>query len=84
MADVTQRPIHQQSDPPNGNVLGMSYLLLRHLGLLRVEQIPGLARVSRVFEPRAEHAGLYDAAYRHFRLAEQALRPVFHGLNRRA
>jgi xylulokinase len=84
MADVTQRPIHQLADPPNGNVLGMAYLLLRHLGLLEVEQIPALAKVTRVFGPRPEHAAIYDAAYQHFLQAERALRPVFHGLQRRS
>ncbi len=84
MADVTGRPIHQLADPPNGNVLGMAYLLLRHLGQLTVDQVPGLARVAHVYEPRAELAARFDSAYEHFLLAEKALRPVFHGLNRRA
>ena len=83
MADVTGRPIHQLADPPNGNVLGMGYLLLRHLGLLTVEQLPGLARVARVFEPRGEFVPRYDRAFTHFLAAEQALRPVFRGLNPR-
>jgi xylulokinase len=83
MADVTGRPIHQQADPPNGNVQGMAFLLLRHLGLLTLEAMPALAKVARVFEPRAEHAATYNAAFTHFLAAEKALRPVFHGLNRR-
>jgi xylulokinase len=84
MADVTGRPMHQQADPPNGNVLGMAYLLLRHLGLLALDDIPRLARVARVFEPRPEHTATYDRGFEHFLKAEKALRPVFHGLNRRA
>lgn len=82
MADVTGRPVHQQADPKNGNVLGMAYLLLRHLQLLDIEAVPALSKVSRVFEPNPDHAALYERGFTHFLACEKALRPIFHGLNR--
>jgi xylulokinase len=81
MADVTNRPVHQQADPPNGNVLGMAFLLLRHLGLLAVEDIPALAKVTQVFEPRPEHTVVYDRLFTQFLACEKTLRPIFRGLN---
>ena len=82
MADVTGRPIHQQADPTNGNVMGMAYLVLLHLGHLTLAQVPALAKVARVFEPREENARVYEHHFAQFMASERTLRPVFHALNR--
>lgn len=81
MADVTGRPIHQQADPSNGNVMGMAYLTLLQLKALTLDELPALARVARVFEPREAHSRLYERQFAQFMASERSLRPIFHSMN---
>lgn len=83
MADVTGRPVHQQADPTNGNVLGMGFLLLRHLGLLDLDTVAAKLPAPKVFTPNPKHAALFDERFKHFLLAEKQLRPLFHQMNPR-
>jgi len=82
MADVLNLPIHQQADPRNGNVLGMAFLTFLRLGRLTLEDIPGMVRIARVFEPRSENRDTYDRLFAQFMVCQKTLKPVFHALNR--
>jgi xylulokinase len=82
MADVLNLPIHQQADPRNGNVLGIAFLAFLRLGRLTLEDIPGMVRIARVFEPRPENRETYDRLFAQFMVCQKALKPVFHALNR--
>jgi xylulokinase len=58
-ADVTGKKIRQVDQPVLAGVRGASFLALIALGKLRVEQVPPMVPIKRVFEPdpstRAEH-----------------------------
>ena len=82
MADVLNLPIHQQADPRNGNVLGIAFLAFLRLGRIRLEDIPGMVRIARVFEPRSENRATYDRLFTQFLVCQKKLKPVFHALNR--
>jgi xylulokinase len=82
MADVLNLPIHQQADPRNGNVLGTAFLAFLCLGRIQIEDIPGMVRVARVFEPRPENRATYDRLFTQFLACQKSLKPVFHALNR--
>lgn len=82
MADVTGRPVHQLADPSNGNVMGMAYLTLVHLGHLSLSQVPDLVKVAKIFEPRDANVALYERRFAQFMGSERSLRPVFREMNR--
>jgi len=82
MADVLNLPIHQQADPRNGNVLGIAFLAFLRLGRMRLEDIPRMVRIARVFDPRPENREVYDRLFTQFIASQKALKPVFHALNR--
>jgi xylulokinase len=81
MADVLNLPIHQQADPRNGNVLGIAWLAFLRLGLIRLEDIPGMVRIAQVFNPRPENRATYDRLFTQFLACQKSLKPVFHALN---
>jgi xylulokinase len=81
MADVVGMPVHQQADPRNGNVLGISLLALNRVGLLAVDDFANRVRVAHVFEPRKENRDVYDRLFREFMACQRGLKPIFHALN---
>ncbi|MBM3122615.1 MAG: hypothetical protein FJZ97_10610 [Chloroflexi bacterium] len=82
MADVLNLPIHQQADPRNGNVLGIAFLAFLRLGRIRLDDIPGMVRIAKVFHPRPENRAVYDRLFAQFMACQRKLTPVFHALNR--
>lgn len=81
MADVLNRPIHQQADPRNGNVLGIAFLAFLRLGRVQLEDIPSMVHIAHVFEPRPENRAVYDRLFTQFMACQKRLTPVFHALN---
>ena len=51
MADVVGIPMHRQANPRIHNVLGMGLLAFNRLGKLKLEDMPGMIKFDRVFEP---------------------------------
>ncbi len=82
MADVLDIPIHQQADPRNGNVLGIAFLAFLRLGRIRLDDIPGMVRIAKVFQPNPENRAVYDRLFAQFMACQKKLTPVFHALNR--
>lgn len=81
LADVLGVPIHQQADPRNGNVLGIAFLAFLRLGRIRLDDIPGMVRIAKVYQPKPENRGVYDRLFTQFMACQRKLTPVFHALN---
>jgi xylulokinase len=82
MADVVGIPMHRQANPRIHNVIGMGLLAFSRLGLLKLEDIPGMIKFDRVFEPDPKNRLIYDGMFEQFLAAKDKIRPVFHKLNK--
>jgi xylulokinase len=82
MADVVGIPMHRQSNPRIHNVVGMGLLAFSRLGRVTVEDIPGMIKFDRVFEPDPKNQVVYDHVDAQFIAARENMRPVFHALNK--
>jgi xylulokinase len=82
MADVVGLPMHRQANPRIHNVIGMGLLAFSRLGKLNVEDIPGMIKFDRVFEPDPKNHPIYDQMFEHWMEAKDKLRPVFHKMNK--
>ena len=82
MADVVGIPMHRQDKPRMHNVVGMGLLAFSRLGKVNVEDIPGMIKFDRVFEPDPKNQAVYDHMYAQFTAAREKIRPVMHALNK--
>jgi xylulokinase len=80
-ADVLGVPIQQMEDPGNTTVRGAALLALITLGYRSIEEIPGLIRYKRVFEPDKSNRKLYDRMYSQYRELFKKNRRIFRELN---
>jgi xylulokinase len=74
--------MHRQDKPRMHNVVGMGLLAFSRLGKVRVEDIPGMIKFDRVFEPDPKNRAVYDRHYEQFSAAREKIRPVMHALNK--
>jgi xylulokinase len=81
-ADVLNRPVKQSVDPIQANARGAAFLAAMGLGYLRLEEIPGMVRHHRVYEPNRLHRALYDELYAEFLQLYHHNRGIFARLNR--
>jgi xylulokinase len=82
MADVVGIPMHRQENPRTHNLIGMGLLAFSRLGLVDLDDIPGMIKFDRVFEPEPKNRSIYDRMFAQFLRAKDKLRPVFHNLNK--
>jgi len=82
MADVVGLPMHRQADPRNNNVLGAGLLAFSRLGRVKLEDIPGMIKFDRVFEPDPKNRPIYDRMYKLWTEAREKMRPIMHALNK--
>lgn len=82
MADVVGIPMHRQANPRLINVIGMGLLAWSRLGLVELEDVPGMTKFDRVFEPNPKNQAVYDHMYAQFSAARERNRPIFHALNK--
>jgi xylulokinase len=82
MADVVGIPMHRQDKPRMHNVVGMGLLAFSRLGKVKIEDIPGMIKFDRVFEPDPKNRAVYDGLYAQFTAAREKIRPVMHALNK--
>lgn len=80
-ADVLGVPIHQVDDPVNTTVRGGAFLGLVSLGYRSIEELPGLVKIKRVFEPDASNRAVYDKMYTQYRELFKRNKKVFAALN---
>jgi hypothetical protein len=60
----------------------MGFLAFNRLGKLDLEEVPGMIKFDRVFEPDPKNQPIYDHMYAQFTAAREKMRPVFHALNK--
>ncbi|MDZ4857913.1 MAG: FGGY-family carbohydrate kinase [Candidatus Hydrogenedentes bacterium] len=82
MADVLDRPIHQMAEPRQANVRGAGLLASLALGIIRMDEVPGLVPVMNTFAPNAENRGIYDEMAREFIKFSTRNRGMYRRLNR--
>jgi xylulokinase len=80
-ADVLNVPIHQVDDPLNTTVRGAALLALVILGYRSLEELPGLVRIKKVFEPDPSNREIYDTMYTQYRQLFNKNKKVFAALN---
>lgn len=66
LADVMDRPVKQMKQPLNANSRGAALLALMSLGKLKVEEIPAITEVNKVYQPNPENRKLYDDLFTHY------------------
>ncbi len=80
-ADVLGVPIQQIEDPLNSTVRGTALLALVVLGYRRLEDLPSLISIKRVFEPDESRRTVYDKMYAQYRALFKRNKKVFAALN---
>ena len=80
-ADILGIPVFQVEDPVNATVRGTALLVLRALGHCSLEDIAGLVKIKRVFEPDTANKAIYDRMYLQYRALFRRNKPVFKALN---
>jgi xylulokinase len=80
-ADVLGVPIQQVDDPVNTTVRGAALLALITLGQRTIDEIPGLVRFKRVFDPDDSNRETYDRMYTQYRALFKKNRSIFKELN---
>jgi xylulokinase len=81
MADVTGCAIRQPEAPIQANALGAAFIAAAGLGKLKLDDIPTLLRVRRLYEPNKAHRQLYDERFATFHEIHRRLRPLYRRLN---
>jgi xylulokinase len=82
-ADVLGVPISQVDDPVNATVRGSAFLAFISLGYRTLEELPGLVKIKRVYEPDQSHRAVYDRMYTQYRQLFNKNLKVFEALNRK-
>ncbi len=80
-ADVLGLPVHQVEDPVNATVRGTALLVLETLGYCSLEDISGIVKIKKVFEPDGSKQEIYDKMYTQYRELFKRNKPVFTALN---
>jgi len=80
-ADILNVPIQQVDDPLNTTVRGAALLALVILGYRALEELPGLVRIKKIFEPDPLNREIYDSMYRQYRELFKRNRKMFAALN---
>jgi xylulokinase len=82
MADVLQCPIEQVHNPQFCGVRGAGLIALRALGQIdSFEEMGGMVRLDRTFEPRIEYAEIHAERYREFKRYYSRTHSWFRELN---
>jgi xylulokinase len=80
-ADVLGRRLERVADPVSANLRGAALFAAISLGKLALEEVPGLVRVTEVFEPDPEAVSVYAPVYAQFKRLYGRLHDVYAGLN---
>lgn len=80
-ADVLGVPIHQVDDPTRTTLRGTAMLAINRLGLRRVDEIPGLVKIRKIYEPNPANKAVYDKLFRQYRQLFIRNKKIFKALN---
>ncbi len=81
-ADVLGCDIRQVAEPVLANVRGAAFIAMMALGLVRVDQIPGLVEVRRTFVPGPAVRPEYDLLFEEFVTLYRQTKGIYKRLNR--
>ncbi|MGH9079748.1 MAG: FGGY-family carbohydrate kinase, partial [Acidimicrobiales bacterium] len=81
-ADVLGCEIRQVADPVLANVRGAAFIAMVALGLVSIEQIPGMVEVRRTFQPDPANGPEYEALFREFVTLYKETKGIYKRLNR--
>ena len=81
MADVLGTPVHQLDNCDYTVSIGSGLLAFERLGDLGFDDISGLVRTRRVFDPDPRNTATYDALHEQFVKAFKATKPIYRALN---
>jgi xylulokinase len=62
-ADILDRDIKQVSDPIQANARGTAYIASVGLGMMTFEDIPGVTRIKKVYQPNPDNRKIYDELF---------------------
>ncbi len=79
-SDALNRPVERVEDPREAQLRGAALWARISLGEMRLEDVAGLVRVDRRFEPSAD-AATYTKGYAEFRRLAHTLKGLYHRLN---
>ena len=74
-------PILQVDDPINATVRGSAFLAFISMGYRTLEELPGLIKIKRVYEPNQSSRAVYDKMYTQYRQLFNRNKTVFKALN---
>jgi xylulokinase len=81
-ADVLGCEIRQVADPVLANVRGAAFIAMSALGLVSVDQIPGMVEVRRTFEPDPGTGPEYQVLFDEFVTLYKQTKAIYKRLNR--
>jgi xylulokinase len=81
-ADVLGCEIRQVADPVLANVRGAAFIAMSALGLVSVDQIPGMVEVRRTFEPDPGTGPEYQTLFDEFVTLYKQTKAIYKRLNR--
>ena len=82
-ADVLKRRIRQAAVPLEANARGAAFIAAAALGHITFDEIPGLVKISREFEPDESRGKLYDELFGVFLEIYKKNKSIYRRLNRR-
>ena len=80
-ADVLDVPIKQVVDPICANAVGAAWIAAAGLGEVGFDQMPGLVRFKRVYEPQPQNRRLYDERFEVFVQIHRQMKNIYRRLN---
>jgi xylulokinase len=80
-ADVLDRRIERVADPVGASLRGAALFAAISLGRLSLAEVPGLVRVTEVFEPDPDAVSIYAPVYAQFKRLYGRLHDVYARLN---
>jgi xylulokinase len=81
MADVLGAPVHQLDNCDYTVSVGAGLLAFERLGDVTFDDISGLVRTRRVFEPDPRNTATYDVLHEQFVKAFKVTKPIYRALN---
>lgn len=80
-ADVLGVPVRQVADAQNTTIRGAAFAALLTLGMRSLDEIPGLVKIRRTYEPDESKRDLYNGMFLQFREIFKRNKKIFKALN---
>jgi xylulokinase len=80
-ADVMNVEIQQVADPIYANARGAAWIGAVGLGKIAFSDVPGLAKIEKVYTPQKDNWGLYNERFEVFKEIYKQMSPVYKKLN---